>query len=68
MLDPKKLKESLGLNQSYTPGDPSAENLRDYINLKLAARGFQIVGDLRYTLHPLYRPGLNSHRLCLGKR
>ncbi|MGI9244562.1 MAG: hypothetical protein ACR2RV_27420, partial [Verrucomicrobiales bacterium] len=45
MLDPKKLKESLGLNQSYAPGDPSAETLRDYINLKLAARGFQIVGD-----------------------
>ena len=45
MLDPKKLSESLGLNHSYAPGDPSAETLRDYINLKLAARGFQIVGD-----------------------
>ena len=45
MLDPKKLSESLGLNNSYAPGDPSAETLRDYINLKLAARGFQIVGD-----------------------
>ena len=45
MLDPKKLSESLGLNHSYAPGDPSAETLRDYINLKLAARGFEIVGD-----------------------
>ena len=45
MLDPDSLKQKLGLGNSYAPGDPSAGTLRDYINLKLAARGFQIVGD-----------------------
>ena len=45
MLDPSTLQERLGLGNSYAPGDPSAENLRDFINLKLAARGFEIVGD-----------------------
>ncbi|MFT5109093.1 MAG: hypothetical protein ACI9UA_004740, partial [Pseudoalteromonas tetraodonis] len=45
MLDPKKFNESLGLGNTYAPGDPSSETLRGYINLKLASRGFEIVGD-----------------------
>ena len=45
MPDSRHLKESLGLGSSYAPGDPDTENLRDLINLKLASRGFQIVGD-----------------------
>lgn len=45
MLDPNTAKERLGLGNSYASDDPSAKALRDYINLKLASRGFQIVGD-----------------------
>lgn len=41
----KDITEQLGLGNSYAAGDPSCETLRDYINLKLTARGFQIVGQ-----------------------
>ena len=40
--DPQK---SLGIGNSYDPEDPSTKSLNDYINLKLAAKGFEIVGD-----------------------
>ena len=47
MLDPKKAKEKLGLGNTYDSNDPSTKSLKDYINLKLAARGFEIVGNER---------------------
>jgi hypothetical protein len=47
VLDPLTAKERLGVGNSYTPGDRSAETLRDYINLKFAAGGLQIIGDER---------------------
>ncbi|MDB4783489.1 hypothetical protein OAG39_02605, partial [Verrucomicrobiales bacterium] len=47
MLDTKKAKEKLGLGNTYGSNDPSTKSLKDYINLKLSARGFDIVGDER---------------------
>ena len=47
MLDTKKAKEKLGLGNTYDSNDPSTKSLKDYINLKLAARGFEIVGNER---------------------
>ena len=45
MLDPNSFEETLGLDHSYAPGDPSADMLRDLINLKLVSSGFQLIGD-----------------------
>ena len=45
MLNSQDAKERLGFGNPYRAGDPSTDSLLDYINLKLAARGFQIVGD-----------------------
>ena len=45
MSKPKSLKKKLGIGNSYHPSDPSTKSLKDYINLKLAARGFEVVGD-----------------------
>ena len=39
MPNPPNPLEGLGLGNTYTPGDPSTEALRDLINLKFAARG-----------------------------
>ena len=47
MLDTEKAKEKLGLGNTYDSNDPSTKSLKDYINLKLAARGFEIVGNER---------------------
>lgn len=47
MFDPLTAKERLGVGNSYSPGDRSGEILRDYINLKFAAGGLQIIGDER---------------------
>ncbi len=45
MTDPQQARQRLGLGNSYATGDPATDSLRDFINLKLAARGFHIVGD-----------------------
>ena len=45
MFDPSTANERLGVGNTYASGDPTSASLRDYINLKLAARGFQIVGN-----------------------
>ena len=45
MSKAKGLKKKLGIGNSYHPSDPSTKSLKDYINLKLAARGFEVVGD-----------------------
>jgi hypothetical protein len=37
-------KSRFGFGMSYRQSDPETKNLYDYINLKLAARGFRIVG------------------------
>jgi len=45
MSKPQGLKKKLGIGNSYHPSDPSTKSLKDYINLKLAARGFEVVGN-----------------------
>lgn len=42
-----RLQDQLGLGRSYDSADPHTQRYLDYINLKLAARGFPIVGDER---------------------
>ncbi len=42
MRDPKT---TIGLNQGYTPEGKDTQTIKEYVNLKLAARGFSIVGD-----------------------
>ncbi|MDA0812246.1 MAG: hypothetical protein O3C21_07675 [Verrucomicrobia bacterium] len=39
------LQDQLGLGRSYDSTDPHTQRYFDYINLKLAARGFAIVGE-----------------------
>ncbi|MGK0189615.1 MAG: hypothetical protein ACI9R3_005432 [Verrucomicrobiales bacterium] len=39
------LQDQLGLGRAYDASDPSTQRYLDYINLKLAARGFPIVGE-----------------------
>ena len=38
-------QDQLGMGRSYDATDPNTQRYLDYINLKLAARGFPIVGD-----------------------
>lgn len=37
-------ENSLGLGRAYEPHDRDTRVIKDYVNLKLAARGFHIVG------------------------
>ena len=39
------MQDQLGLGRSYDSTDPHTQRYFDYINLKLAARGFAIVGE-----------------------
>jgi len=39
------LGKTIGLNKTYQPEDPATKRLLQYINLKLDARGFDIVGN-----------------------
>ena len=38
-------KETIGFDPDYQPGGEEDRRLREYINLKLAARGFPVVGN-----------------------
>jgi phosphoenolpyruvate carboxykinase (diphosphate) len=42
MKDPKT---TIGLGHGYEPDSAETQTIKDYVNLKLAARGFSIVGD-----------------------